>query len=121
MDQLPLENILASAQVAAPQAVGFVAVGEAALDQFAAPFQQPFAVIAPYSLAILIGCPLLFGLASPATLALLPLLRNVAAHAVILHSLQNRATQIVLVCNQFFDATNINIALFNRGFGLVYN
>src|SRR5665213_1594815 len=37
MNQLPLQDILPSAQVAPPHAAGLVAVGEAALHQFAAP------------------------------------------------------------------------------------
>jgi hypothetical protein len=39
VDQLPLQYVLAPAQVTAPQTAGLVAVGEAALDQFAAPSQ----------------------------------------------------------------------------------
>src|ERR1019366_9596600 len=37
MNQRPLQNILLPAQVTAPQTAGLVAVGKAALDQFAAP------------------------------------------------------------------------------------
>ena len=37
MNQRPLQDILPPAQVAAPQTAGLVAVGKAALDQFAAP------------------------------------------------------------------------------------
>jgi len=64
---------------------------------------------------------LLVGLACPAAFSLLPLLRNVAAHAVTLHSLQNRAAQIALVCNQFFDAANINLVLFRVRSSLLDN
>src|ERR1035438_7721751 len=39
MNQLPLQDVLAPAQVTAPQAAGLVAVGKAALHQFAASFQ----------------------------------------------------------------------------------
>jgi hypothetical protein len=39
MNQLPLQNIFASAQMAAPHAARLVAVREAALDQLAAPPQ----------------------------------------------------------------------------------
>jgi hypothetical protein len=39
MSQLTLENILASAQVAAPHPARFVAVGEATFHQFTAPLQ----------------------------------------------------------------------------------
>jgi hypothetical protein len=39
MDQLPLQNVLSSSQMAAPQATGLVAVREAAFDQLAAPSQ----------------------------------------------------------------------------------
>jgi hypothetical protein len=39
VDQLPFQDVLAPAQVTAPQTAGLVAVGEAALDQFAAPSQ----------------------------------------------------------------------------------
>jgi hypothetical protein len=39
MDQLPLQNVLVSAQVRAPHAAGVVAVREAAFHQLAAPPQ----------------------------------------------------------------------------------
>src|ERR1019366_4456032 len=37
MNQLPLQDVLAPAQMAAPQAAGLVAVGKAAFHQLAAP------------------------------------------------------------------------------------
>jgi hypothetical protein len=39
VDQLPLQNVLVSAQVRAPHAAGIVAMGEAAFNQLAAPPQ----------------------------------------------------------------------------------
>ena len=39
MNQLPLQDVVPSAQVAAPQAAGLVTVREAALDELAAPPQ----------------------------------------------------------------------------------
>jgi len=39
MDQLPLQNVLSSSQMAAPHAARLVAVREAAFDQLAAPSQ----------------------------------------------------------------------------------
>jgi hypothetical protein len=65
MDQLPLEDVLSSAQMAAPQADRFVAVGEAALHQFTAPSQQAFAVVAFDAPPVLVDRLLLFHLALP--------------------------------------------------------
>ena len=45
MDQLPLQNVAVPAQVCAPHAAGFVAMREAAFDQFTAPPQQALAVL----------------------------------------------------------------------------
>jgi hypothetical protein len=39
VDQLPLQNVLVAAQMRAPHAAGFVAVGKAAFHQLAAPPQ----------------------------------------------------------------------------------
>ena len=40
MSQLPLENVLSLAQIAAPHSARLVAVGKAAFHQFAAPFHR---------------------------------------------------------------------------------
>jgi hypothetical protein len=39
MSQLPFQNVVSSAQMAAPHSAGFVAMGKAAFHQFAAPPQ----------------------------------------------------------------------------------
>ena len=46
MDQLPLQNVFVSAQMATPHAARLVAVRETALDQLPAPLQQLFSVLA---------------------------------------------------------------------------
>src|ERR1022692_4704533 len=109
MSQLTLENILASAQVAAPHPARFVAVGEAAFHQFTAPLQQALAVFASHPPPVCVDRLLLLGVALPVPLALLPLLRNVTAHPVTLHPLENCAAQIALVRNQLFDAVEVDL------------
>src|SRR5271154_2807073 len=100
--------------MATSQASAFVAVGEAALDQFAAPSQQTLAVLASHSLPVRIDRLLLLALALPVPLALLLLLGNVAAHLVTLHPLQHRAAVITLVRNQFLDAERVDLRLLFR-------
>src|ERR1019366_5543345 len=49
VDQPTLQNILMSAQGAAPHSARFVAVGKAAFDELSPPSQQLFAIISSYS------------------------------------------------------------------------
>ena len=101
MSQLPLEYVLSTSQMAASHATRFVAVGEAAFNQFPAPLQQVLAVVALHPPPVCVDPLVLLGLTLPAALALLPLLWNVAAKPVALDPLENRAAQIALVRNQF--------------------
>lgn len=54
VDQLPLQNVLVSAQMGAPHAAGFIAMREAAFDQVTAPPEQALAVTASHPPPILV-------------------------------------------------------------------
>src|SRR5271163_1352288 len=100
--------------MAASQPSGFVAVGEAALDEFAAPPQQALTVLASHSSPVRIDRSLLLAFVLPVPPAFLLLLRNVAAHLVTLHLLQYRAAVIPLVRNQFLDPEKVDLRLLFR-------
>ena len=74
MNQLPLQNVLPSSQVAAPHAARFIAMREAAFHQLAAPPEQALAVAASHPPPVLIDRLLFLGLALPVAPPLLPLL-----------------------------------------------
>lgn len=88
MSQLTLENVLASARMAAPHPAWLVAACVSLFHQFPAPFQKLHAVIASHPSAALIDARLFLGLVLPAPLAPLPLLRNLAAQPIALHLLE---------------------------------
>src|SRR5271165_5476606 len=82
MNQVPLQDVVSSAQVAAPHPTRLVAMREAALDELAAPPQQTLAVLAPHPPSVGIHRLLLSLLARPIPIPLRLLLRNVAANLV---------------------------------------
>src|ERR1035441_7782627 len=82
MDQLPLQNVFAPAQMAAPHPARLVAVRETTFDELAAPPPQTLAVLAPHPPPVRIHRLLLRMLARPVPSPLLFLLRNVTALAV---------------------------------------
>jgi hypothetical protein len=52
VNQLPLENIVVSAQMSSPHTAGIVAMREAPLDQFASLAQQALAIVPRYPLPV---------------------------------------------------------------------
>ena len=105
MNQLPLQNVLPSSQVAAPHAARFIAMREAAFHQLAAPPEQA----ASHPPPVLIDRLLFLGLALPVAPPLLPLLRNVTAHLVTLHALDHCAAVVALVGQKPRDRRNVTL------------
>ena len=110
MDPLSLQNILSSAQGAAPHSAR-LAVSEAAFDKFSAPAQQLFAVVSCYSALVGLDGLLLGLLAIPVALARLFSLWNVTGNFIFADPLDDRAAVISLVGNQLFDPLDINLRI----------
>src|SRR6516164_236143 len=111
VDQLPLQNVIVSAQVGAPHAARVVAMRKAAFHQLAAPPQYALAVLTLHPPPILVY-RLLFGpLALPLASSSLLLFRNVAAHLIALHPLQYCPAMVTLVGNHLFDTVDVDFGL----------
>src|SRR6516164_2955390 len=111
VDQLPLQNVIVSAQVGAPHAARVVAMRKAAFHQLAAPPQYALAVLTLHPPPILVY-RLLFGpLALPLPSSSLLLLRHVAAHLIGLSPLQDRAAVVAFVGHHLFDAVDVDLGL----------
>src|ERR1700677_3301884 len=114
MDQLSLQNVLLSAQMAAPHPSRLVAVREATFHQLAPSPQYTLAVLAPASLSILVHQLLLLPFALPVPPPFLFLLRNISSHFVTLHPLQHRPAVVAAVGNQLFNSLQVHFRFLLR-------